>query len=196
MRRLLLCGSLCALAVLAVGCEPETVSNPDYEAWVLFEPGSFVTFEGTRKIGDEAHPVRVTQKLVKKEAGLLLLERTTKMLDGADDAPVEIIRTTESATIAAVDSPLTHPDAAIEDLGPETIDVAGTSFDCEIKALKLDVLFPGLVPTSQSVTAQASRSSDMPGHTVKVHMVTETPLHRLEVSGQVVDFEAIRLEED
>ncbi len=195
MRRLLLCGSLCALAIVAAGCEPETVANPDYHAWALYEPGSFVTFEGTRQIGDEAHPVRVTQTLVAKEADRLLLERTTTLLDGPD-TPAEVIRTIEPATVAPADHLLTHPKAVLKDLGSETIEVAGQSFHCQIRSLEIHETFLDLVPTTQDVTAQASVSPDMPGRYVKVDMLTEAPFHRLRISGQAVDFKAIRQEED
>ncbi|MHC4985845.1 MAG: hypothetical protein ACYTFO_06790, partial [Planctomycetota bacterium] len=122
--------------LLLAGCgELFTVPNPDYAAWVGFEPGSYVTFEGEQTIGTQTRSIRITEELVTKNKDYIILERTTELAGDTGDATP--VRRVESARIDPAEDPRTHPNAEIRDVGTETIEVAGEVFNCSVRELEL-----------------------------------------------------------
>ena len=180
---------LSALLLLLTGCQIFTVPNPDYAAWAHFEPGSYVTFEGEQRVGDEVQPIRITEKLIAKDAEYVLLERTTG--DGSGPAVPRV----EKARIDPAEDPRTHPNAVIRDLGMEDVEVAGQIFHCPVRELELHAETEGFITNVQDMYGRAAVSPDMPGRFVKVFLRTKTPHHESEMTGQIVDFLAIRKEQ-
>ena len=185
---------LLAAGTMLAGCgELGTVVNPDYASWMSFEPGSYVTFEGEQAVGGQVQPIRITETLVTKNQDHVILERTTELVGQAGDA--RPVRRIEHARIKPADDPRTHPAAVIRDVGTETIEVAGRTFDCPVRELELHARTAGFVEESEDMLGRAAVHPDMPGRFVKVFVRTRTPHHEFEMSGQIVDFRAIR-EED
>ena len=177
--------------LLLTGCgELFTVPNPDYAAWVDFEPGSYVTFEGEQLIGTQTRAIRITEELVTKNKDYVILERTTEVVGQAGDAMP--VRRVESARIDPAEDPRTHPGAVIRDLGTETIEVAGQTFDCPVRELELHARAEGFIDNAEDMMGRAAVHPDMPGRFVKVFVQARTPHHKFEMSGQIVDFRAIR----
>jgi len=177
--------------LVLTGCgELFTVPNPDYAAWVDFEPGSYVTFEGEQTVGTQVRAVRITEKLVTKNQDYVILERTTDVVGQAGDTTP--VRRVESARIDPAEDPRTHPGAVIRDVGRETIEVAGTTFDCPVRELELHARTEGFVDSAEDMIGRAAVHPDMPGRFVRVSLQAQTPHHKSEISGQIVDFRAIR----
>ena len=184
---------LIAACSVAGGCGQGTqlVANPDYQAWKGFAPGSYVTFEGIRRMAGSAQPVRVTERLVSVDPRMIVLERTTVYLGSeSSDAP-EVMRRSEMARIRPVDDPRTHPDARTEDLGSDDIEIEGKIYTCRVQQLDVSTKTSELGPGEQICRATAWMNSAIPGALVKIILHSKTGRHDFGVTGEVVDFGAM-----
>ena len=183
--------SVVALLALLAGCR---VTNPDYAAWVRFEPGSYVIFEGERKIGDDVQPVRITEELIAKDAEHIYLKRTTGPAGDAGGEPRVAMRV-EKARIDPIEDPRTHPKAMIRTLSTEDVEVAGRVFHCPVRELELHAQTEGFIGNVADIVGRAAVHPDMPGRFVKVKFRARTAHHEFEMWGRIVDFRAIRNQE-
>ena len=187
------CLLLLVLTGLTTGCASVSsglVANPTYQAWAGFEPGSSVTFQGTRKVGQESQKVLFTQRLLEVNPRQIVLERTVEVLDGKAQPP-EVIRKVEPARIAPTDNPRTNPQARVKNLDDDTFLVKGRTFQCKGKEVAVHAEFGGPLPTSEDVQLRTWVHPDVPGGTVKIFMVRKSPSHDLEVAVQAIDFQAL-----
>lgn len=185
---------LLVLAGLASGCEsasPKLVANPTYQAWAGFEPGSKVTFKGTRKVGQDTQNVLFTQRLLEATAQQVVLERSVDVLDGNTQSPT-ITRKAEPARIEPADNPRTNPQAQLKHLDDERIQVKGETLQCKGQEVVVHAEFGGPLPTTEDVLLRTWVHPDIPGGTVKIFLVRKSASHDLEVSAQAVDFLALR----
>ena len=183
--------SVVALLALLAGCQ---VTNPDYAAWVRFEPGSYVIFEGEQKIGDDVQPVRITEELIGKDAEHVYLKRSTGPAGDAGGEPLVAMRV-ENARIDPTEDMRTHPKAVIRDIGTEDVEVAGRVFHCLVRELELHAQTEGFIGTMTEIVGRAAVHPDMPGRFVKVSFRARTAHHEYEMWGRIVDFRAIRDQE-
>lgn len=182
------------LAGLATGCEsvsPSLVANPTYQAWAAFEPGSSVTFKGTRKVGQDLQNVMFTQRLVEITAQKVVLERSMEVLDG-NSQPATIVRKVEPARIQPADNPRTNPQAQVKELADERIEVKGQTFQCKGKEVVVHAEFGGPLPTTEDVQLRTWPHPDIPGGTVKVFLARKSASHEMEIAAQVIDYHALR----
>jgi len=182
---------------LIAGCNaaPAAVVNPDYLGWARFAPGSFVTFEVTRTTGDTVQELRITEKLLREDARMVVLERTT-VDRGAAGKAGRVVRRSELATIHPGDDPRTHPDAKLEELRRETLRIAGKEIVCRVRRLEVHAEFRGFGPVAADVYAEAWLSPKIPGGLAKIIFRTRTADHSVQVRGHAVAFQVVEDEED
>jgi hypothetical protein len=167
------------------------VANPTYQAWSAFEPGSTVTLKGTRKVGQDSRNVLITNRLLEVTAQQVVLERSIKDLDGNSQPPA-VTRKVEPARIEPADNPRTNPQATTKDLPEQTIEVKGKVLHCKGTDVEIHAKFEGPLPTAEDVHLQTWVHPDVPGGTARIILVRKSVSHGLEVSAQVVDFQALR----
>ena len=186
----------CVTGLLA-GCgQPTMVANPDYEAWARFAPGSYVTFEGTQRTGDTQQALRVTEKLVWKDAGKVVLERTIRLLDETKEGQPRAVSRVEAARIDPHDDPRTHPGATVRVVGSESVEVCGRTYECEVRELEVHARFDGFVEAMEDIRARASVHPGIPGRFAKIHLQAKTADHEFELSGRAVGLKAVLAGED
>jgi hypothetical protein len=187
-----------SLAISLTGCGG-LVSNPAYEGWEEFTPGSSVTFEGTTTINDFTQRVRMTDTLVAIDANQLTLERREELFDDegnvVSDVTGEII---EKAEIFGVDSVITHPDTELDELDPIQISVAGRTFECEGTSFTLTTripvlqdIFDGLFGVGQTTSGERYTSPAMPGGLVRGRLETIDDEVTTAIEGEIVDFHVV-----
>ncbi|MFB3891816.1 MAG: hypothetical protein ACE15C_07310 [Phycisphaerae bacterium] len=184
---------LAPLLCAAGGCgsQAAAVPNPVYQGWAGFEPGSSVTLKCDRKSGDTQRTVEVTQRLVERTPEHIVLERTIITTGGQQRPPV-VTTKVEPAMIEPVDSPRTHPQARFSDLGTDSVEIKGRSYPCRVSQWELHVAFGEPVPSSEDVRLRLSTNQEIPGGTARIHLVRHSPSHDMELSGQAIDFKAVR----
>jgi hypothetical protein len=188
------CVLLLALSGWTTGCASVSsglVANPTYQAWASFEPGASVTFQGTRKVGQDRQKVLFIQRLLEVDPRQVVLERSVEIQDGKGHPP-ELIRKVEPARIEPADNPRTNPQARVKDLDDDTFQVKGGTFRCKGKEVAVHAEFGGPLPTSEDVLLQTWVHPDIPGGTVKIFLIRKSATHDLEVAAQAIDFQASR----
>ncbi len=183
---------MCTVA-LTCGCgDPHAhrvVANPDYDAWAAFAPGSYITFEGIQKTDEQAKRIRITEKLLDRDAGKIVLVRTVKFLD-SEEKPVARKRIVW-AKIAPEDDPRTHPAALLATTGKERVTIGGKTLTCEVRDLKLHAKITGMMATMEDIQARTCVTPMVPGRLVKIHMKTRTPHHDFEITATAVEYKAV-----
>ncbi len=188
------CVFLFALAGFAAGCAPASpglVDNPTYKAWADFEPGAKVVLQGTRKVGQETHKSRYTQRLVEVTPQQVVLERTLELLDGNSQAPTVTCKV-EPAQIDPADNPRTNPQARVKDLGEERIEIKGKALPCKGTEVVVHAEFGGPLPTSEDVHLRSWVSPEIPGGVARLFLVRKSVSHDMEISAQTTDYQAQR----
>ena len=181
-----------AVAAAGGGCTPNTVDNPDYQAWITLKPGSYVTFEGHQIDGKKTEPLRLTDTLVAKDAERVIIDRKI-MLTGADaKGQSAVARRVEWARIRPEDHLRTHPWARIKDKDPEQVVIDGKPHLCGVREVQARGKIEGITPQEQDLWVLAHVSPQVPGGIAKVHFKAKTLFHTVEVKGQVVKYEAKR----
>ena len=183
---------LAVAAGMAGGCgnNPKMVPNPDYQAWQGFAPGSYVTFEGVRKVADDVQPVRVTEKLISVDEHMVVLERTTRFLGSNAPGNPKIERRSELARIHPADDPRTHPGATTTELGADDVEIDGKVYTCQVQQLDVLARMDASGPVTQVCRATAWMNPAIPGAVVKIILHAKTGVHEFGVTGEVVDFQA------
>lgn len=181
-------------ALFVGGCGLVPVPNPDYQAWAEFEPGAYVVLEGTQKVGDEPQDVRITDKLIKKDIAMIVLERIMKVRAADGTETTQVLKQLEPLLIFSGDNAMTHPWAKRRDLGTETIKVAGRDMTCKVQELELHVIFKGFFEEAEDVHIKTYRNPDIPGGMAKGSFQTKTQTHSYELQGRVVEYKAVRKE--
>jgi hypothetical protein len=189
-----LLAALGALAAAAGGCASPSgpVPNPTYLAWSAFEPGSSVTFQGTRKTGEELQKVRVVQRLLERNRDRIVLERSVHILDGNGGRPPVVTQKVEPAMIDPMDNPRTRPDAQVKDLGSEDVPVKFRTYPCRVSEVQVHAVFEEPLPGTEDLLLRTSVNPEIPGGTVKLLLQRKSATHSMELTGQVVDFQSVR----
>jgi len=185
---------LAALAAVEGGCASSSgqVPNPTYEAWSAFEPNSSVTLQGTRKTAEKLQKVQVVQRLLERNRDRIVLERSVQILDPNAARPPVITRKVEPAMIDPMDNPRTRPDALVKDLGLENVQVKDRVYSCQVKEVQIHAVFEEPLPRTEDLLFRTSANAEIPGGTVKIFLQRKSPTHSMELSAQVVDFQAVR----
>jgi hypothetical protein len=168
------------------------VPNPTYQSWSAFEPNSSVTLLGTRKTGEALQKVQVVQRLLERNRDRIVLERSVQVLDGNGARPPVVTRKVEPATIDPMDNPRTRPDAKVTDLGTEDVQVKGRSYSCRVSEVQVHAVFAEPLPGTEDLRLRTSVNAEVPGGTVKIFLERKSATHSMELSGQVLDFQAVR----
>ena len=185
---------LLALTGLGTGCSSVSssqVANPTYQAWANFEPGSSVTFKGTRKIGQDTHNVQFTRKLLEVTPQQVVLERSEELLDGSG-LPPTVKRDVELARIEPADNPWTNPQARVKDLGDDSIQIKGKTLQCKGKEVVLHVEFGEPLPTTEDALHRKWVNPEIPGGTVKMFLDRKSTSHDVELSIQAIEYQVVR----
>ncbi len=173
----------------AIGCAapPDAVTNPDYEAWVHYAPGTSVRFEGVQTVGEDSQTIVISEKLLSKDAERVILERTMERLDNGSEDRTSLW--VERATIAPVDHPLTHPNAIVKPQEDEAIGIGEEVFTCDVVELKLEESIEGFFDAAEEVNGRLWEHGDVPGGLGKVNLQAVGEPDRYRLEGQVVSFE-------
>jgi hypothetical protein len=177
-------------AMAGCGASPNLVPNPTYQAWSSFEPGSSATFQYSRKSGETKKDLRITQRLVEKNADRVLLERTVLEIGGATTRPAVVTRKSEPARIDPRDNPRTRPDATVKELCEEGVTVKDRTFACRVLDVEVHAVFGEPLPSTEDLHLRTWVHPEVPGGTVKMNLERHSPTHDLELSGQLIEFQA------
>lgn len=180
-------------AAMAGGCNPEgLVANPTYKAWAGFEPGASATLECTRKSAGVSRQVRITQRLVEKTPDRVVLERSVQVMgDGPAKEPV-VTKKEERARIEPEDNPRTRPEGKTKELGGEEITVKGRPLPCRISEVQIHVEYGEPIPSKEDLVLRTSVNPEVPGGTVRLYLMRKSSTHDLELTGVLVDFQALK----
>lgn len=163
------------------------VSNPDYERWSRFAPGSWVEYEGYQLVAGVRQPMRVTARLVSKHEDRLLVERTYAPMDGGATDAVRVQHFLVDSMITPASHPLTNRATKITELPRESLAIGGRTFACRVRTVQADGEFPEY---GRGVWATVSQTDDLPGGMAKVWLKSSKGGQPFEFRGQVVRYRA------
>ena len=166
------------------------VPNPDYERWVKFGVGSYVTLEGHQKVRGEQVPMRITVTLKAKHGDRLIIERKYDPLNDEDNMPVRTEDFYPVAQIKATEHPSTDPQSRIIQLPKETVTVKGKRLVCDVKTIQATGDFRDW---GDNVSAKMYTNDDIPGHLVRITLRANMAkgAEPFEFSGTLVDYKVV-----
>ena len=159
------------------------VANPDYARWAEFGVDSWSKVEGYQVINGVRHQTRFTERLASKQPDQLIVERIYESLDTG-----EVIEEREfyvMATIHPQENPLTHPEAKMVHLPPESLNVGTRGIKCEVMTVDADAEF---AEWGQNVRGKVHLSHDIPGGLVRLTIKAKADSGPYEYSGTVMDY--------
>jgi hypothetical protein len=130
--RFRLFGTLCiALLAAASPAHADQVDNPHYQVWARFKPGSSRVWTGTVQVGPLRIQVRMVSTLEEVTPDHVTIETRTTTDFGQGSHTGKPVRETQDARIE---------DEEIKDLGRQTVQAMGRSFDCRVYQMKDDTV--------------------------------------------------------
>jgi len=155
-----ICGrwAACVGLVLAMvsTSRADQVDNPHYQVWANFKAGSSRTWTGTVLVGPVHIRIEMTATLREVTPDHVTIETRTTTDFGQGPQVGKPLRATEDAKMEAEE---------VKDLGHETIQVMGRSFDCRVYQMKDDTVDGEERPWGGK--AKVWISSEVPGGVVK-----------------------------
>jgi transcriptional regulator of met regulon len=91
-----------------------------------------------------------------------------------------------------MDNPRTRPEAQVKDLGTESVQVKGRTYSCRVNEVQVHAVFGEPLPSTEDLRLRTSVNAEIPGGTVKIFLQRKSPTHSMELSSQVVEFQAVR----
>ncbi|HEY1923203.1 MAG TPA: hypothetical protein VGG44_10685 [Tepidisphaeraceae bacterium] len=126
--------ALCVgLAAITITCpaRADQVDNPHYQVWAKFKPGSSRAWTGSMRAGPVLIHIQMTSTLREVTPDHVVVETRTTTDFGQGPHAGRSLRETVDAKIEAEE---------VKDLGHETIQVMGRSFDCTVYQMKDDTV--------------------------------------------------------
>jgi hypothetical protein len=145
------------LAMMASAARADQVNNPHYDVWAKFKAGSSRTWTGTVLVGPLQIRVQMTATLREVTPDHVTIETRTTTDFGQGPHVGKPLRDTEDAKIEAEE---------VKDLGQETIQVMGRSFNCHVYQMKDDTVDGQERPWGGK--AKIWVSPEVPGGVVKI----------------------------
>jgi hypothetical protein len=145
------------LLMIAPASRADQVNNPHYDVWAKFKAGSNRTWTGTVQAGPLKVHVQMTSTLREVTPDHVTIETRTTIDFGQGPHAGKPLRETEDARIEAEE---------VKNLGQETVQVMGRSFDCTVYQMKDDSVDGKERPWGGK--AKMWVSPEVPGGVVKI----------------------------
>lgn len=174
-----------AKAKPAEALPPGKAANPDHARWAKFGVGAWVSYEGSTAVDGATSTMNARATLVTKTDSVVLVQRdisTTGKGSASAVLPRDLFVT---AGIDPKRSPFTHPDRIETELPRAKIEVKGRTLDCRVVSVKAKGEF---LSWGKDVEATVHLCDQVPGHIVKLELVTHLNGREVRVNIRLADF--------